>query len=72
KSRSFIQGLIEKENVKVNSKSLKSNYKLKKLILFIKISLPKNNIGKLIFYYSLTKKLFISFKSSLKVSFEAS
>lgn len=30
KSRSFIQGLIEKENVKVNSKSLKSNYKLKK------------------------------------------
>ena len=30
KSRSFIQGLIEKENVKVNSKSLKSKYKLKK------------------------------------------
>ena len=30
KSRSFIQGLIEKENVKVNSKTLKSNYKLKK------------------------------------------
>ncbi|MDB2151236.1 RluA family pseudouridine synthase [Clostridium butyricum] len=30
KSRSFIQGLIEKENVKVNSKALKSNYKLKK------------------------------------------
>lgn len=30
KSRSFMQGLIEKENVKVNSKSLKSNYKLKK------------------------------------------
>ena len=30
KSRSFIQGLIEKEKVKVNSKSLKSNYKLKK------------------------------------------
>lgn len=30
KSRSFIQGLIEKENVKVNSKPLKSNYKLKK------------------------------------------
>ena len=30
KSRSFIQGLIEKENVKVNNKIPKSNYKLKK------------------------------------------
>lgn len=30
KSRSFIQGLIEKENVKVNNKVPKSNYKLKK------------------------------------------
>lgn len=30
KSRSFIQGLIEKENVKVNNKTPKSNYKLKK------------------------------------------
>lgn len=30
KSRSFIQGLIEKENVKVNDKLPKSNYKLKK------------------------------------------
>lgn len=29
KSRSFIQGLIEKENVKVNNKIIKSNYKLK-------------------------------------------
>ena len=30
KSRSFIQGLIEKENVKVNNKIPKSNYKLKR------------------------------------------
>lgn len=30
KSRSFIQGLIEKENIKVNNKIPKSNYKLKK------------------------------------------
>ena len=30
KSRSFIQGLIEKENVKVNDKLPKSNYKLRK------------------------------------------
>ena len=30
KSRSFIQGLIEKENVNVNNKVPKSNYKLKK------------------------------------------
>ncbi|MGN0144854.1 MAG: RluA family pseudouridine synthase [Clostridium sp.] len=30
KSRSFIQGLIEKESVKVNNKIPKSNYKLKK------------------------------------------
>ena len=30
KSRSFIQGLIEKENVKVNNKVPKSNYKLKR------------------------------------------
>ena len=30
KSRSFIQGLIEKENIKVNNKVPKSNYKLKK------------------------------------------
>lgn len=29
KSRSFIQGLIQKENVYVNNKSIKSNYKLK-------------------------------------------
>ncbi|MDY4077989.1 MAG: RluA family pseudouridine synthase [Clostridium sp.] len=29
KSRSYIQGLIEKENIKVNGKSIKSNYKLK-------------------------------------------
>ena len=28
KSRSFIQGLIEKENIKVNGKIPKSNYKL--------------------------------------------
>ena len=31
KSRSFIQGLIEKESVKVNGKITKSNYKLKSL-----------------------------------------
>lgn len=30
KSRSFIQGLIEKENIKVNGKIPKSNYKLRK------------------------------------------
>ena len=30
KSRSFIQGLIEKENVTVNGKNVKSNYKVKK------------------------------------------
>lgn len=30
KSRSFIQGLIEKENVNVNNKLIKSNYKVKK------------------------------------------
>ena len=29
KSRSYIQGLIEKENIKVNGKSIKSNYKVK-------------------------------------------
>ena len=29
KSRSYIQGLIEKENIKVNGKSVKSNYKVK-------------------------------------------
>ena len=29
KSRSYIQGLIEKENIKVNNKNIKSNYKLK-------------------------------------------
>lgn len=29
KSRAFIQGLIQKENVHVNNKSIKSNYKLK-------------------------------------------
>lgn len=29
KSRSFIQGLIEKDNIKVNNKVIKSNYKLK-------------------------------------------
>ncbi|WP_252226036.1 MULTISPECIES: RluA family pseudouridine synthase [unclassified Clostridium] len=29
KSRSFVQGLIEKENIKVNSELIKSNYKLK-------------------------------------------
>lgn len=29
KSRSYIQGLIEKENVKVNEKEVKSNYKLR-------------------------------------------
>ncbi|AOR23932.1 RluA family pseudouridine synthase [Clostridium taeniosporum] len=29
KSRSFIQGLIEKGNIKVNHKSIKSNYKIK-------------------------------------------
>lgn len=29
KSRSFIQGLIERENVKINNKVLKSNYRLK-------------------------------------------
>lgn len=29
KSRSFIQGLIEKDNIKVNNKIIKSNYKLK-------------------------------------------
>ena len=31
KSRSFIQGLIEKDSIKVNNKSPKSNYKLKAL-----------------------------------------
>lgn len=31
KSRSFIQGLIEKENIRVNNKVIKSNYKLKNL-----------------------------------------
>ena len=29
KSRSYIQGLIEKENIKVNNETIKSNYKLK-------------------------------------------
>lgn len=43
KSRSFIQGLIEKENVKVNSKTLKSNYKLKKADE-IKIMIPEPEI----------------------------
>ncbi|WP_294156646.1 RluA family pseudouridine synthase [uncultured Clostridium sp.] len=43
KSRSFIQGLIEKENVKVNNKVPKSNYKLKKTDT-IEIFMPEPEI----------------------------
>lgn len=45
KSRSFIQGLIEKNNVKVNDKIQKSNYKLKSLDE-IEIILPEPEILK--------------------------
>lgn len=40
KSRSFIQGLIDNDNIKVNDKLIKSNYKLK-LNDIIEVSLPE-------------------------------
>lgn len=45
KSRSFLQGIIEKGNVLVNDKEIKSNYKLKKSDI-INISLPEAEVLK--------------------------
>ena len=43
KSRSFIQGLIERKNVKINNKVLKSNYRLKNTVE-IEIIIPEPEI----------------------------
>lgn len=45
KSRSFIQGLIEKENIKVNDKLIKSNYKVKSSDV-IEITIPEAEVLK--------------------------
>lgn len=45
KSRSFIQGLIEKENIRVNTKLIKSNYKLKSCDE-IEITIPEAEVLK--------------------------
>ena len=55
KSRSYLQGLIEKGNIKVNNKDIKSNYKLREFD-DISVILPEPISISNLFRYSKNKK----------------